>query len=125
MLGVRGYRLVQEKKVAGGMEFHIALDRGRICSPDCSSANVWLKGGTERKFRSVPIGSKKTKIVLEVPRVHCHVCQCKKQVSISFAKPNKRYTRFFERHVLDGNGLYLKFCDLDSKCIQPAVKRKL
>jgi transposase len=83
------------------MEFHIALDRGRVCCPDCGSANVWLKGGTERKFRSVPIGSKKTKIVLEVPRVHCHDCQCKKQVSISFAKPNKRYTRFLERHVLD------------------------
>ena len=101
MLGVRGYRLVREKKVSGGMEFHIALDRGRVCCPDCGSTDVWLKGGTERKFRSVPMGSKKTKIVLEVPRVHCHVCQCKKQVSISFAKPNKRYTRFLERHVLD------------------------
>ena len=101
ILGVRGYRLVKEKIVGGGMEFHVALDRYNVCCPVCSSKNVWLKGGQERRFRSVPIGRKKTTIVLFVPRVHCQACHCKKQVSISFAQPNKRYTRFFERHVLD------------------------
>ena len=101
ILGVRGYRLVQEKIVSGGMEFHIALDRDKVCCPACGSTNVWLKGSQDRKFRSIPFGRKTTTIVLEVPRVHCQACQCKKQVSISFAKPKKHYTRFFERHVLD------------------------
>jgi hypothetical protein len=101
MLGVRGYRLVKEKMVEGCMEFHIALDREKICCPECGSKNVWQKGRHQRRFRSVPIGSKQTQIVLEVPRVHCHDCQCKNFMSLSFAKPHKRYTRFFERYVLD------------------------
>ena len=101
MFGIRGYRLVREKIVAGGMEFYISIPREKVCCPDCGSTNVWLKGSQERRFRSVPMGSKTTTIILEVPRVHCQDCQCKKQVSISFAKPHKRYTRFFERHVLD------------------------
>lgn len=101
MLGVRGYRLVKEKKVSGGLEFHIRMEREKICCPECGSKNVWQKGRHQRRFRSVPIGSKQTTIVLEVPRVHCHDCQCKNFMSLSFAKPHKRYTRFFERYVLD------------------------
>jgi len=76
ILGVRGYRLVKEKIVSGGMEFHIALERYKVCCPECGSTNVWLKGGLERRFRSVPIGRKKTMIVLFVPRVHCQGSNC-------------------------------------------------
>ena len=101
MFGIRGDRLVREKIVDGGMEFHISIPREKVCCPDCGSTNVWLNGSQERRFRSVPMGSKATSILLEVPRVHCQDCHCKKQVSISFAKPHKRYTRFFELHVLD------------------------
>ena len=101
MHGVRGYRLVKEKMVKGGMEFHLEVNRGKLCCPECNSTNVWLKGGTKREFRSLPIGWKRTTIILDVPRVSCHDCQCTKQVSISFAKPYKRYTRFFESYVLD------------------------
>ena len=43
ILGVRGYRLVKEKIVNGGMEFHIALDRSKVCCPECGSMNVWFK----------------------------------------------------------------------------------
>ena len=61
ILGVRGYRLVKEKIVTGGMEFHIALDRSKVCCPECGSSNVWLKGSQERKFRSIPFGRTKSK----------------------------------------------------------------
>jgi transposase len=36
-----------------------------------------------------------------VPRVFCHDCQTTRQIKIHFAEEHKRYTRFFERHVLD------------------------
>lgn len=52
----------------------------------------------------IPVASfrtEKTTVILEVPRAYCRDCKRTKQVSISFAKPNKRYTRFFESHVLD------------------------
>jgi len=52
MHGVRGYRLVKEKMVNGGMEFHLEVDRAKLCCPECNSINVWLKVGTKRKFRS-------------------------------------------------------------------------
>lgn len=101
MHGVRGYRLIKQKVVPGGMEFHLEVARDKLCCPDCKSPNVWQKGTKSREFRSLPFGRKRTTIILEVPRVYCHDCRCTKQMSISFAKPNKRYTRFFETYVLD------------------------
>jgi len=40
IFGVRGYRLVKEKNVSGGVEFHIALDRCKVCCPECGSSSV-------------------------------------------------------------------------------------
>jgi len=99
MLGIRGYKFLKQKVVPGGIEFHIECHE--LACPCCGSTNVWRKGGKTRRFRSVPIGSKKTTIVMDVPRVFCHDCKAWKQVHISFAKEHKRYTRFLAAHVLD------------------------
>lgn len=99
MLGIRGYKFVKQKVVPGGIEFTVECHEP-VC-PCCGSANVWRKGGNIRRFRSLPIGSKKTTIILEVPRVFCHDCNAWRQVRLSFAEENKRYTRFLARHVLD------------------------
>lgn len=101
MHGIRGYRFVKQKVVPGGIEFYLCVERHKLCCPDCGSTNVWLKGHKTREFRSLPFGRKITTIILEVPRVYCHDCECTKQMSISFAKPHKRHTRFFETYVLD------------------------
>ena len=91
MHGVRGYRLVKEKIVKGGMEFHLEVTRDKLCCPECNSTNIWLKGSTKREFRSLPIGRKRRTIFLEVPRVYCHDCQCTKQVSIAtFGRLDRR-----------------------------------
>jgi transposase len=101
MLGVRGYKYCRQKMVAGGVEIYVEVPDEKLQCPECRSQIVWRKGHKERRFRSVPIGRKTTTIVAEVPRVYCHDCQAIKQIKLRFAKPHKRYTRFFERHVLD------------------------
>lgn len=101
MQGVRGHRYCREKMVAGGMEIYVDVPDEKLRCPECGSQIVWRKGHKTRKFRAVPIGRKATTIVMEVPRVYCHDCQVTKQIELRFAKPHKRYTRFFERHVLD------------------------
>jgi len=101
MHGIRGYTWVRQKIVSGGMEFHLAVPKARLACPCCGSGNVWQKGTKERRFHSLPLGRKKTTIVLEVPRVYCHDCNTTRQVHITFAEEHKRHTRFFERHVLD------------------------
>lgn len=101
MHGIRGYKLVKEKTVPGGFEFHLSVPCEKVCCPSCGSANVWHKGSKTREFRSLPFGRKTTTIFLKVPKVYCHDCTSTNHVSISFAKPYKRHTRFFERYVLD------------------------
>ena len=59
MLGIRGYRLVKQKVVSGEIEFTIECHQ--LVCPVCGSANVWRKGHKTRSFKSVPIGSEKTK----------------------------------------------------------------
>jgi Transposase and inactivated derivatives len=99
MLGIRGYKLVKQNIVSGGIEF--IIDCHTLTCPVCGSTNVWRKGHKTRSFKSVPIGSKKTTIILNVPRIHCHDCQAKQQVHLTFAEEHKRYTRFLATHVLD------------------------
>ena len=49
----------------------------------------------------MPIGRKPVFIKLQVPRVWCFDCDHVRQVKLGFADPRKRYTRAFERYVLD------------------------
>jgi len=101
MLGIRGYTFVRQQLVSGGVEFYIAASPSQIVCPCCKSGNVTGKGGKERRFRSLPFGRKHVTIVLWIPRVHCHDCGVIRQIHITFAKEHKRYTRFYERYVLD------------------------
>src|SRR5215469_9475124 len=101
MHGIRGYTYLRHKIVPGGIEFFIAAGQTQLVCSHCNSTNVWQKGTKERRFRSLPCGRKTTTIVLNVPRVFCHDCQKTRQIHLTFAEEHKRYTRFFERYVLD------------------------
>jgi len=54
-----------------------------------------------RRFRALPIGRKAVYIDLAVERIECTKCQAVRQVKVQFADEHKRYTRTFERLVLD------------------------
>lgn len=99
--GVRGYRQVRETFRDGQVIFHIEQPRERHRCSHCGSAEVWDQGGVDRTFRTVSIGAKPAFIQLKVPRVLCFECGLVRQVKLGFADPKKRYTRAFERYVLE------------------------
>jgi transposase len=99
--GIVGYRYVSQSFEEGQVTFRIEKPRERQRCSHCGSADVWNQGGVERTFRMVPIGSKPTFVKLKVPRVVCFDCGLVRQVKLGFADPKKRYTRAFERYVLE------------------------
>ena len=99
--GVRGYRQIRQTFREGQVIFHIEQPRERHRCSHCGSAEVWDQGGVDRTFRTVSIGAKPAFIQLKVPRVLCFACGLVRQVKLGFADPKKRYTRAFERYVLE------------------------
>jgi transposase len=67
----------------------------------CGSHEVRPRGHVERRFRSLPIGSRATSVVLPIPRVECQACGVVRQVEVSFADPRRSYTKAFERYALE------------------------
>src|SRR5271166_6430125 len=99
--GIVGYHYVSQSFEEGQVTFRIEKPRERHRCSECGSAEVWGQGGVERTFRMVPIGCKPTFVKLKVPRVLCFDCGMVRQVKLGFADPKKRYTRAFERYVLE------------------------
>jgi transposase len=99
--GLVGYRYVNQQFVAGATIFRIEQPRERLRCSRCGSDDVWAQGGADRSFRGLPIGKQPTFIEFKVPRVLCWSCGLVRQVKIQFADAKKRYTRSFERYVLE------------------------
>ena len=59
------------------------------------------KGSVSRLWRTLPIGQRPTFIEWVVQRLRCLSCGVVRQVKIPFADPDRRYTRGFERYVLE------------------------
>ena len=91
--GIRKYAL---RKISIKMDIFIFECFGRhrevLKCAGCRSGNV---------RRKVPMGNLRTRIHAEIPRVHCLDCGKVAQIHIGLARPNVRYTRYFERFVRD------------------------
>jgi transposase len=98
--GIQGYRYVRTAYVAGQTIFTLGQEPDSYRCSACGSADVVSRGQVERRFRSLPIGSRPTVLVLPVPRVECRACGAVRQVDVTFADPRRSYTRRFERYVL-------------------------
>ncbi len=98
--GIRGYQLQNTKFKNGNIYFHITQDKYNLRCPNCQSSKVIRKGTRTREFRSVPIGNKKTFIVLPAQRIKCQECNGLHYVKVSFAEPGRRYTRAFKQYAL-------------------------
>ena len=99
--GIRGYRYVRTEYVEGGVVFTIVQDPKTCRCPACGGKNIILKGGVVRRFRGLPIGSKKVTLVFRVPRIKCRDCNAIRQTPIEFADPRRTYTRSFAQYVLE------------------------
>src|SRR5262245_12678443 len=99
--GTRGYRYVRTAYTEGQVIFTLRQEPVACRCSACGSADVISRGHAERRFRSLPIGSRATSLVLPVPRVECRACGVVRQVNVTFADPRRTYTRAFRRYVLE------------------------
>lgn len=81
--------------------FHVRLKPRAICCSLCHSREVCLQGQKERIFRHIGTNFKRVDVVCMIPRVNCKECGAVRQVKIPFADPYKRFTRPFERQILE------------------------
>ena len=72
--GTRGYRYVRTAYSEGQVIFTIRQEPDTCRCSACGSADVISRGHAERRFRSLPIGSRATSLVLPVPRIECRAC---------------------------------------------------
>src|SRR5712691_1313457 len=99
--GIRGYRHASVDFIEGEVMFTIEQGRHTLQCAGCGCRQVTAHGGVTRLFRSVPIGSKATRVLFKIPRVECHACGLTRQVAVPFADPLKHYTHAFERYALE------------------------
>ena len=100
-LGVRDYRYVSTRYVAGGVMFVIERKPETYRCAACGSQNVWRHGVVVRPFRTVPLGSKRVELEARIPRLACQDCGLVRQAAMVFAEPRRSYSRSFARYVLE------------------------
>jgi transposase len=99
--GIRGYHYVRTEYDDCQVTFTICQEPETCRCSACGSSEVISRGQAERRFRSLPIGSRATSVVLPIPRVECLACGVVRQVKLPFADPRRSYTKSFERYVLE------------------------
>jgi transposase len=99
--GIRGYDYIRTDYSNGRVIFTIAQDVDDCRCSACGSRDVISRGHVERCFRSLPIGSRTTSVVLPILRVECSACGAVRQVKVPFADPRRSFTKSFERYALE------------------------
>ncbi|MCA1696541.1 MAG: ISL3 family transposase [Actinobacteria bacterium] len=99
--GIRGYQYARTDYQGGQTIFTIRQEPQTCRCPACGSREVKHRGSVERRFRTVPIGSRATLVALPIPRVECPTCGVVRQVEVPFADPRRTYTKAFERYALE------------------------
>jgi transposase len=99
--GIRGYHYTRTDYQDGQVIFTIEQDPKTCRCSACGSPEVHSRGRVERRFRSLPIGSRATFVALPIPRVECRSCGLVRQVEVPFADARRTYTCSFERYALE------------------------
>jgi len=99
--GIRGYQYTRTDYRDGQTIFTIRQGPEDCRCSACGSAQVVSRGRVERRFRTLPIGSRATLVVLPIPRVECQACGVVRQVKVPFADARRSYTSAFERYALE------------------------
>ena len=73
--GIRGYRYVRSDYLEGEIMFTMEQERYSLRCSACGSVRVTCHGGDTRLFRSLPIGSRRTHVLVQIRRVECHDCR--------------------------------------------------
>ena len=99
--GIRGFQYVRTQYQDGQVILTIRQQPETCRCSACGSPQVISRGHVERRFRSLPIGSRATFIDFSIPRVECQACGLVRQVEVPFADARRSYTKAFERYALE------------------------
>jgi transposase len=99
--GLVGYDYVHSRYQEGAILFSVKRKRGKFRCSECRSRDVILRGTLSRRFRMVPIGSKRVFLDYEVQRLECRRCGKIRQEKLGFADPRFSYSHAFERYALE------------------------
>lgn len=97
----RGIYHLHTRFEKGRTVFRINQDPTTFQCSRCGRRAVKKKGTVRRTWITLPIGLRPTVIEWDVQRLRCLVCGALRQVNIPFADPDRRYTRAFDRYVLE------------------------
>ncbi len=98
---VRGIRHIHSRFENGWTIFRIGQDPTTLTCSTYGSRRVIKKGKVLRGSMTSPIGLRPTVVEFPIQRLFCLDCSITQQVKIGFAEPNRRYTKRFERYVLN------------------------
>jgi transposase len=99
--GIRGYQYTRTDYQDGQVIFTIHQEPETFRCSACGGREVHPRSHVVRRFRSLPIGSRATAVILPIPRVECRACGVVRQVEVPFAEARRSYTKSFERYALD------------------------
>jgi transposase len=99
--GIRGYQYARTDYQDGQVIFTVHQEPETCRCSACGCRQVVSRGQVQRRFRSLPIGSRATFVILPIRRVECRDCGLVRQVEIPFADSRRSYTQAFERYALE------------------------
>jgi transposase len=97
----RGWHHLHTKFADGIVVATVEQDPSYFACTECHARNVIRQGTVIRRLRAGNMNSKPFHVEAIVQRVKCRECGVVRQMHIPFAEENRRYTKAFERYVLD------------------------
>ena len=99
--GICVYRHLKcEQQKGGGFRIFFSIPPERYTCSECGCRHLWVKEWRQRELTDLPVGLFKTTLVVRIPKLECPSCHKIRQAPLSFAKPNKHYSRKSEELVL-------------------------
>jgi len=140
-IGLDGYQPIADSLENGVCQLKMRVPDKAVKCPGCGSRNVIRRGTLQRLVHAPPMGTHKTKVFIQAPRVECRRCQRVRTVKLPHVVPGKNHTKSFARSVVDLRkmmtiqdvALYLgvstrMICDIDKRYLKthfgkPKLKR--
>jgi transposase len=97
----RGWHHRHTRFADGTVIATVEQDHSYFACPVCDARKVIRQGKVVRRLRAGNMNSKPFFIDVVAQRVKCRECGAVRQMSIPFANGHSRYTKGFERYVLD------------------------
>lgn len=102
-MGLQGYEHFRTEYKEGKIFHHIRVPMERRRCRGCGARWTWLtlEGRFERKFRALPIGSKRQFLILHGHEQLCRKCGSKLREPIPFSEGKRRHVKALERYIVD------------------------